>query len=145
MTAFLVRSRMLLTRPLDEDRWEAIEGGGVLVEDGLIVEVGTFAALAHRLPHLPVRGSSDDVVTPGLVNAHHHVGLTPFQLGIPDLPLELWAVERVAGRDVDPYLDTLYSAFELVASGVTTVHHIVDSCEGSLEEVKARIDAIVRA
>ncbi|MGE0004125.1 MAG: amidohydrolase family protein [Parvibaculaceae bacterium] len=145
MTAFLARSRTLLTRPLDEDRWESLEDGGVVVDGALIAEVGAFEALARRFPHLPVKGDGDDVITPGLVDAHHHVGLTPFQLGIPDLPLEVWAIERIAGRDVDPYLDTLYSAFELVASGVTTVHHILDSCEGSLAEMKARADAIIRA
>ena len=37
-------------------------------------------------------GGPDDVVIPGLVNAHHHVGLTPTQLGSPDLPLELWII-----------------------------------------------------
>ena len=30
----------------------------------------------------------------------------------------------MAARDVDPYLDTLYSAFEMLESGITTVHHL---------------------
>jgi len=41
-------------------------------------------------------------------NAHHHVGLTPLQLGSPDMPLELWFVTRMVARNVNPYLDTLY-------------------------------------
>lgn len=35
------------------------------------------------------------VMLPGFVNSHHHVGLTPLQLGTPDLPLELWIVARL--------------------------------------------------
>ena len=52
------------------------------------------------------------------------MGLTPFQLGSPDYPLELWFASRMAARDVDPYLDTLYSAFEMLESGITTVQHL---------------------
>ena len=59
---------------------------------------------------------------PGFVNSHHHVGLTPFQLGSPDHPLELWFASRMAARDVDPYLDTLYG--DMLQSGITTVQHL---------------------
>jgi hypothetical protein len=55
---------------------------------------------------------------PGFVNGHHHIGLTPVQLGSPDMPLELWFVTRMVMRNVNLYLDTLYSAFEMIASGV---------------------------
>ena len=57
-----------------------------------------------------VIGGDDFVVLPGFVNAHHHVGLTPLQLGAPDLPLELWINYRLGARRVDIHLDTLYSA-----------------------------------
>jgi cytosine/adenosine deaminase-related metal-dependent hydrolase len=30
----------------------------------------------------------------------------------------------MAARDVDPYLDTLYSAFDMLESGITTVQHL---------------------
>ena len=63
------------------------------------------------------------IVIPGLVNAHHHVGLTPFQLGALDAPLETWVIARMANRDVDPYLDTLYCAMQMIESGITTVMH----------------------
>ena len=63
------------------------------------------------------------MVIPGLINAHHHVGLTPFQLGNQDLPLETWGATRGSTRDVDPYLDTLYCAIQMIESGITTVMH----------------------
>jgi cytosine/adenosine deaminase-related metal-dependent hydrolase len=46
------------------------------------------------------------------------------QLGSPDHALELWFASRMTARDVDPYLDTLYSAFEMLESGITTVQHL---------------------
>lgn len=145
MSSSILRSRATITRVLERDRCEIIDDGALLIEDGTIAEVSTYDTLSRRLPHLPVHGTAGDIAMPGLVNAHHHVGLTPFQLGAPDLPLELWVIARMAARDVDPYLDTLCSAFELISSGVTTVQHIFDTAEGTLAEVKARLDAVVRA
>ncbi len=75
------------------------------------------------------------MIIPGLINAHHHVGLTPLQLGSPDHPLETWFASRLALRDVDLRLDTLYSAFEMIASGVTTVQHLHSRAPGSAEDV----------
>ena len=58
-----------------------------------------------------------------MVNAHHHIGLTPFQLGSPDLALEPWITVRSMNREVDNYLDTLYCAIQMIESGITTVMH----------------------
>ena len=69
-------------------------------------------------------GTGNEILLPGFINSHHHVGLTPVQLGSPDMPLELWFATRMIARNVDPYLDTLYSAFEMISSGTTTVQHI---------------------
>ena len=82
---------------------------------------------------------------PGFVNGHHHVGLTPFQLGSPDMPLELWFVTRMVSRNLNPYLDTLYSAFEMIASGVTTVQHIHGWVPGNLATVEHAADEVIRA
>jgi cytosine/adenosine deaminase-related metal-dependent hydrolase len=98
--------------------------GGILQIGGRIEEVGPYEELARRYPGLRTIGSPRHVVIPGLVNAHHHVGLTPVQLGTKDMPLELWLTAQLQARRVDGYLDTLYSAFELIGSGVTAVQHL---------------------
>jgi len=121
------------------------ENAAVLIRGGTIAEVGPWAELRARHPKAALLGSDDHVVLPGFVNAHHHVGLTPIQLGVPDDPLELWFITRMAARDVDPYLDTLYSAFEMLRSGVTTVQHIYGWARGDLGEVGSRIDRILQA
>jgi len=123
MGTALVRGRYVITG-VHQGRASVVEDGAVLERDGVIVEVGPAAELARRGSVDQTLGSPDHVVLPGFVNSHHHVGLTPFQLGSPDLPLELWFASRLAARDVDPYLDTLYSAFDMLSAGVTTVQHL---------------------
>jgi cytosine/adenosine deaminase-related metal-dependent hydrolase len=124
MSSSIFRGRRIICQVSGRDEVHIVDEGGVLVRDGRIVEIGDYQSLRRRLPDLPVHGSADTVISPGFVNSHHHVGLTPFQLGSPDLPLELWFASRIGTRPVDPYLDTLYSGFEMIASGVTTVQHL---------------------
>jgi 5-methylthioadenosine/S-adenosylhomocysteine deaminase len=145
MATSIIRCRTMITRALDRTRWEEIADGAVLQEDGVILETGTYEDLSRRFPTLSVLGSGHEVMLPGFVNAHHHTGLTPVQLGSPDMPLELWFATRMVARAVDPYLDTLYSAFEMIQSGITTVQHIDGWYSGTLEESAARSEAVLKA
>lgn len=145
MPASLIRSRALLTHAIDRTRWNEIADGALVQEDGLVTEIGTYADLSRKHPNLPVIGGGDDIVLPGFVNGHHHIGLTPVQLGSPDMPLELWFVTRMVSRNLNFYLDTLYSAFEMIGSGVTTVQHLHGWLPGKLAQVDAGADEIIRA
>lgn len=120
----MVRGRYVLLRAIDDTTVETLEDAAVLQVDGRIAEIGPFADIAARHPGIEVLGGPDALVVPGFVNTHHHIGITPVQLGSPDLPLELWLTHQMRHRTPDAYLDTLYSAFELVASGVTAVQHL---------------------
>ena len=131
MPSSLIRSRAMITHVLDRHRWNAVSDGAVLQEDGVIAAIGSYEELSRKHPDLPVIGSGNEILLPGLVNGHHHVGLTPVQLGSPDMPLELWFVTRMVARNLNLYLDTLYSAFEMIASGVTTVQHLHGGCPES--------------
>ena len=86
------------------DSAEVVNDGAVVIQEGAIVEVGRYDELLTRYQPDEVIGSARHVVIPGLINAHHHVGLTPFQLGSLDMPLETWIIARWALREVDPYL-----------------------------------------
>ena len=141
----IIRGKYVITRALDRHNWEQIENGAVLQQDGIIAEIGTFADIVGKHPDVEVIGSGNEVLLPGFINGHHHVGLTPLQLGSPDMPLELWFGTRMVTRDVDIHLDTLYSAFEMIASGITTVQHIHGWTPGRLPEVEARADEVIRA
>src|SRR5216684_2791993 len=145
MSLSIIRGKHVITRALDRHRWEQIDDGAVVQQDGVIIAIGSFAALQRDHPDAPVIGTGEQVLLPGFVNGHHHVGLTPVQLGSPDMPLELWFATRLVSRDLDPYLDTLYSAFEMIASGVTTVQHLQGWVPGNLAAVDKGADEAIRA
>jgi cytosine/adenosine deaminase-related metal-dependent hydrolase len=145
MPSSLIRSRAAITRAIDRNSIVEIKDGAIFQEDGVIREVGTYADLRQKYPAAPVIGTGGEILLPGFINAHHHVGLTPFQLGSPDMPLEPWLISRMKARIVDPYLDTLYAAFEMIASGVTTVQHIQIGTPGTLKEIEAAAGNIIKA
>lgn len=115
------------------------------IEDGAVVELGPAGRLKAAFPEAELAGGAGKIIMPGLINAHHHVGLTPFQLGSPDYPLELWFASRLALRQVDLRLDTLFSAFEMIASGVTTVQHLHSRAPGNGEAVLGAARKVVDA
>src|SRR6266436_874504 len=145
MPASLIRSRALITEALDRHRWNEIADGAVLQEDGTVTAIGTYAELSRKHPNVPVIGTGHEILLPGFVNGHHHVGLTPVQLGSPDMPLELWFVTRMVARNLNLYLDTLYSAFEMIASGVTTVQHIHGWMPGQFDGIHAAATKVLDA
>ena len=145
MATSLIRSRFMITHATDRHAWNQVDDGAVLQEHGVIKAVGPYAALSRAHPGAPVVGTGREVMLPGFVNGHHHVGLTPVQLGSPDMPLELWFITRLVTRNLNLYLDTLYSAFEMIASGITTVQHIHGWLPGTLKEVEAKSDEVIRA
>jgi cytosine/adenosine deaminase-related metal-dependent hydrolase len=145
MARSIIRSRAMITHAIDRFTWNEVPNGAVLQEDGLIVALGTFSDLRRQHPDEAVIGTGNEIMLPGFVNGHHHVGLTPVQLGSPDMPLELWFVTRMVARNLNVYLDTLYSAFEMIASGITTVQHIHGWMPGTLAEGETRVGELIRA
>ena len=123
MPVTLVRGRHVVCRVTGKSSAEIVDDGAVAVDGGAILEIGPIDDMRRKHPAAEVIGSDSQAVIPGLINAHHHVGLTPFQLGVLDAPLESWIIARWAIRDVDPYLDTLWCAIQMVESGITTVQH----------------------
>jgi 5-methylthioadenosine/S-adenosylhomocysteine deaminase len=144
-SAQLITADVIVTGIAADGVAQIIDDGAILVSDGKIAKTGTAADLRRAHPDVPQIGGKGRVAMPGLINAHHHVGLTPFQMGARDQPLELWFGERLVMRDVDPRLDTLFSAFEMIASGVTTVQHLHSRAPGSQQDVINRADAILSA
>jgi 5-methylthioadenosine/S-adenosylhomocysteine deaminase len=145
MATSLIRGKYVIPKVMSRTEAHVIEGGALFQRDGTIVEVGTFEDLVAKYDPDEVLGSSEHVVLPGFVNSHHHVGLTPVQLGSPDLALELWFATRSEARKVDLYLDTLYSAFEMVESGITTVQHLHGWRSGPVVRLLPELDKVFRA
>lgn len=145
MTVALVSARRIVTGVADRHTPVIVDDGAIAHEHGRVLAVGPAATLRAQWPTAPEVRHPRHMLLPGFVNSHHHVGLTPLQLGSPDYALELWFASRLSARDIDPYLDTLYSAFEMLASGVTTVQHIHGWMRGPYEHVHATASAVLDA
>ncbi|PYM54153.1 MAG: amidohydrolase [Candidatus Rokuibacteriota bacterium] len=145
MSESIARAKWVVRGVRNRQEAEIVEDGAVHQRDGTIVAVGKYDDIRRAYPQLPVLGSADHVILPGFINSHHHVGLTPLQLGSPDHPLELWFASRMSKRDVDLYLDTLYSAFEMIESGITTVQHIHGWMPGPVDNIYQGATHVLRA
>lgn len=118
---------------------------GIRVQDGMIAQIGPLSAVGYGNDHLPRYGGPGMIAIPGLVNAHHHFGVTPLMQGVPFAPLELWLPRFRAMRLIPPRIDTLYSAIEMLESGTTTVHHIHSGLTGGPDQWTAVSDAVLNA
>ena len=145
MTVELVRARWIVTGVRDRHTPEVTSDAALAHENGKVLAVDTFEAVRARYPEAPVTHFPRHMLLPGFVNSHHHVGLTPLQLGSTDQALELWFASRLSARDVDLYLDTLYGAFEMIASGVTCVQHLHPRVAGTLEQLYTGANTVLRA
>src|SRR6266702_8483288 len=102
MSTSLIRSRAIIAQALDRQAWQQIDDGAVLQQDGVIAAVGTYADLRKRYPDTAVIGSGNEIMLPDFVNGHHHVGLTPVQLGSPDMVADHMGTTRPLARPSDP-------------------------------------------
>ena len=121
MSSSLIRGKYVICKVTGPDSAEVVSEGAVYQKDGVIVEVDKYDDLKERYPGEEVIGSRQYVVMPGLVNDHFHVGVTPFQLGNLDLPLGIRGFARMGNKYIDPYLDQLYGAIQMIETGTTTV------------------------
>ena len=124
MSSTLVRGKYVVRKITGPDSADVVSDGAVFQRDGQIIEVGNYDDLKSRHPEAEVIGSSNYVVMPGLVNDHFHVGLSPCQLGALDNTQELRALHRLGAKRIDPYLDQMYGAIQMIETGTTTVQAI---------------------
>lgn len=115
----------------------------IVLDGATIRDVVPAAAIVDQ--STVVASYPDHILVPGFVNAHHHVGITPIQRGSLDLHLEEWIAYGAAQRGLDPYLDTLFSAIEMVRSGITTVQHIQGGVFRPAEQTHHLAQEILRA
>jgi len=115
------------------------------VRNGVIAQIGPERAILDGNAHLPRYGGKGLIAMPGLVNSHHHFGITPLMAGVPFEPLEFWLPQFRAMRSVGHRLDTLYSAIEMLESGTTTVQHITSALVGGAEDWHRAADQVIAA
>ncbi|MET0663877.1 MAG: amidohydrolase family protein [Ilumatobacteraceae bacterium] len=110
------------------DRRDVLVGGSVVIDDDVIVAVGSTTELRPRYPDAAVFDAATCVVTPGMIDAHQHLTGDPLVRScIPDLlppgdSIFEWSVPvHSAHRPLDDELAASLSAVEALTNGVTTV------------------------
>ncbi len=96
----------------------------LLIEGASILEISGRAALAEKHPTVPLFGSEDLLLLPGLVNSHDHGrALGSVALGLPDDLLEVWLAGLGSLPRISPRLAAEYEGWQLIRAGVTSVAH----------------------
>lgn len=131
---------------------EAVLAGGppadsVLVEDGVIVEVGTGLVAEAGTTVVDASGA---VLVPGLVNTHHHMFQSLTRVRGQDQPLfgwldELWPLFAHHGRRWQEAA-TEVAVAELLLSGCTTTvdHHYLAPPPGAPDPVDVQVETARR-
>jgi cytosine/adenosine deaminase-related metal-dependent hydrolase len=147
-TADLLVTGAELVATLDDDRRE-IPGGWVAVKDGLVAEVGGSAA--QPPPAAAVLDARACLVTPGLVNTHHHIfqNLTRSYRPAINGSLFTWLSTLYplwAGLDEEAvYLSAWVGLAELALGGcTTTTDHLYVHPKGGGQLIDAEITAARR-
>ncbi|RXZ38064.1 amidohydrolase [Oxalobacteraceae bacterium CAVE-383] len=120
-----------------------LEIGDVLVEDDRIAAVGPYIESEGA----EVIDATDNIVLPGLIDAHHHAWLGVMRRLIPDVDDLFAYIDVVAEklgahyRPLDMYLSTKLTAVASLDAGITT---IIDACHSSRspEHTDAALDAL---
>ncbi len=104
---------------------EVFQDGAIAVRGDSIVAVGPRPEVASRCQARQTLAYPQDIILPGLINAHTHAGMTCFRGLADDLPLEIWLhdhifpAERLICRDL-VYWGTRLAIAEMILSGTTT-------------------------
>jgi len=76
-----------------------IENGGLLVEDGRVMDIGPLDAVQSRRPGVPVTRLAPGAVMPGLVNAHTHLELAALDRIPAAGGFASWAARVIAAKE----------------------------------------------
>ena len=119
----LVRGKYILTSADPEE----VRNGAFRVQNGIITEIDDWDLLHSTFPDDQIVGGHNDIIIPGLINAHGHFS-EALIAGIAE-QYTLWEwIQELVGK-VAPVLDfemayfgTLLSGIQMLQSGVTLVN-----------------------
>ena len=123
----------------DPARGEVLRDGAVRIAEGRVAEVGDAAAMILHYPGAEVIGGPDDIVMPGLIDAHSHGrGLSPIQKGVLYDYLENAFLDWSTMAYLPNELCAALSAVRHLRYGCTTIHHTGWNDEGPGATAEAR-------
>ncbi len=127
--------------------------GAVAIDNGIVVDVGKAADITTQYPDAQVEEFPSGVITPGMVNLHHHLyssfargwnlGRSPrnFQAILRDI---WWRLDEALCLD-DIYYSALIGLCDSVLCGVTSVvdhHSSQKTIIGSLDSIARAFDTV---
>ena len=131
-----------------------LESGAILMDNGKIRDVGRIDKVKKANPEAAVFDLGDGLLTPGLVNIHHHLysslarGWNPGGLSPENFPQVLdriwWKLDKALLTE-DIYYSAVVGLCESVLSGVTAVidHHAsYGTITGSLDALAEAFDLV---
>jgi 5-methylthioadenosine/S-adenosylhomocysteine deaminase len=101
MTVEILTARWIVTGVADNDTPHMVEDAAITHKDGVIIAVGPTSKVTLAYPEAQVSAHANHMIRPALINSHHHIGLTPSQMGAPESPLGLWFAARWAMGSFD--------------------------------------------
>jgi cytosine/adenosine deaminase-related metal-dependent hydrolase len=132
----LLRGGWVLTDPA---KGIVLRDGAVRIVGNFVAEVGDAADLMRRYPGAEVLGGPDDILMPGLIDAHSHGrGLSPIQKGVTYDYLENAFLDWTAMAYLPNELCAALSAVRHLRYGATTIHHTGWNDEGPRATEEAR-------
>lgn len=84
----LIEAGAILTGVDASGSFVTLSDAAIRVVGGNIAEIGPAAVLRAHYPDLRRPGGAGMIAMPGMVNGHHHSGITPLMHGVPFAPLE---------------------------------------------------------
>src|SRR5881394_272561 len=125
-----------------------IDNGAVLVDDSVIVAVGSRSDLQTAFPHEPHEDFGNAAILPGLINAHSHLELTIMRGFLereePDFFawLKKLTIARLKMTDDDLFVSAACGAIEAARAGITCLG---DSSSFAAQSMRAITAAGLRA
>lgn len=136
MTIKFINARILI---MDND-CKIIKNGCLTVESGIITYCGNKTAEGVFDRIIDVKG---DILMPGLVNCHSHLGMSLFRNTAEGTTLDDWLYKQIFPMESklteeDVYFGTMLSVAECVRGGITTV---ADSYYHNIAGVQAALNS----
>lgn len=101
-----------------------IPSGGLAIKDGIIVGIGPTEEFSNAHADIII-DAHDQILMPGLVNAHTHAAMTLFRGYADDIPLEpwlnkVWQLEMRFATPENVYQGSMLAFIEMIRGGITT-------------------------
>ena len=86
MTVSLLSARWIVTGTTTENVPDIHKHAALAHEDGVILAIGSLEDMRRDYPGAPETAYPHHLILPGLVNSHHHIGLTPCSWALRTTP-----------------------------------------------------------